>query len=104
MAATGSIPPFPTFEGLFDINRRRELTEEEQKELEVGTLVRVNPEALEAWVFADTYSQHEQKIRGLILKKTSSPHIYLVVWNDGTNPVLEYREDLEVLSKPGESD
>tara|TARA_R110002020_G_scaffold474566_2_gene706292 strand:+ start:87 stop:392 length:306 start_codon:yes stop_codon:yes gene_type:complete len=88
---------------IFGITRRRELTEEELKPLSVGTLVKLKPGAVNQWAFGGEMRSNETRIRGLILKKTSSKHIYLVAWNDGTTPVLEYREDLEVIKGPKET-
>ena len=86
MTVSGSL------DDIFGITRRRELTEEELK-----------PGAVNQWAFGGEMRSNETRIRGLILKKTSSKHIYLVAWNDGTTPVLEYREDLEVIKGPKET-
>jgi len=93
-----------SIDDIFGITRRRDLTKEELEPLPVGTLVKLKPGVLNEWMFGGEMRKSEEKIRGLILKKTSSRHIYLVAWNDGTAPVLEYREDLEVLSAPKETD
>ena len=98
MTISGSI------DDIFGITRRRELTEEELRPLRVGTLVKLKPGVVNQWVFGGEMRSNEARIRGLILKKTSSKHIYLVAWNDGTTPVLEYREDLEVVNDPKETD
>ena len=93
-----------SLDDIFGITKRRELTEEELKPIAIGTLVKLKPGVLNEWAIGGEMRKNEEKIRGLILKKTSSRHVYLVAWNDGTSPVLEYREDLEVLSAPKETD
>ena len=60
-----------SLDDIFGITKRRELTEEELKPIAIGTLVKLKPGVLNEWAFGGEMRKNEEKIRGLILKKTS---------------------------------